>query len=660
MASETFARTLDYLKRSGVRQVPVLGGEPTIHPLFCRFADMIEQQGLDLLLFSNGRMPARALTRLKHFPVGRLTILLNIDPAHCRPVPADKRLRRVLESLGQAIIPGCNIHHSGVSPAPLLPLITRFGLAPVVRVGLAHPCVGAVNRWLHPHQYRTVGRSLGIFARQLLERRIRLEFDCGFVPCMFDQNDLELLTAFGELPGARCNPLPDILPDGRAIPCYPLANVCQTWCGPDDDSRSVRARLSWRLAVYTETGIYGECGGCQLRHQGRCNGGCRAVAMQRLRPLPLAERIAVGIERLSRACTDSSLVVASSEPQQGVESAWSDTPASSGLDTDVQWTIPYIDQPLSFWRELRVRYGSAIREVYLPLPGNLLASGRPALPEKRLDTFLRNSPLPVSVLLNPVALLRPAASMADSVIAALKKLRTMTRVNSVTVADIGLARRLRDHLPDLSLTASVLMDVCRPHQASQLVGLFDSLVPASRIMRNYAALQALHQAFPGTLRLLVNEGCLPDCLMRVQHFYEMAYAAELPVSLCEPLLEWHPWMRLTGAWVLPQHLHFFDGLTHAFKLAGRATLQDPEHYMDVLDAYMHRRPLTPDAMGGGPASPIAPIGISDEYYRATLHCDKNCHVCSVCKEYYAQWQQILACKNPQPLENGLMPARKDF
>jgi hypothetical protein len=153
-------------------------------------------------------------------------------------------------------------------------------------------------------------------------------------------------------------------------------------------------------------------------------------------------------------------------------------------------------------------------------------------------------------------------------------------------------------------------------------------------MRNYPALLALRRAFPGTLRLLVNEGCLPDCLMRTQHFYEMGYAEETPLSLCGPLLEQHPWMRLTGAWALPQHLHFFDALTRAFKLAGRATLQDPKRYLDVLDAYINRRAVTPDSVGGGPASPLTPLRISDAFYRKTLHCDKHCHSCPVCREYY--------------------------
>jgi hypothetical protein len=93
-------------------------------------------------------------------------------------------------------------------------------------------------------------------------------------------------------------------------------------------------------------------------------------------------------------------------------------------------------------------------------------------------------------------------------------------------------------------------------------------------------------------------------------------------------------MRLTGSWVLPQHLNLFSDLTRSFKLAGRATLGNPDRYLDVLDAYVNRRALTPDAIGGGPASPVEPIEIDEAYYRSTLSCDKNCLSCSVCRQYY--------------------------
>jgi hypothetical protein len=153
-------------------------------------------------------------------------------------------------------------------------------------------------------------------------------------------------------------------------------------------------------------------------------------------------------------------------------------------------------------------------------------------------------------------------------------------------------------------------------------------------MRDLDALEALRAAFPGRIRLIVNEACLPGCPYRVQHFHEMGAGFARPESLCGELLAREPWMRLTGAWVLPQHLHLFDAVADEWKLAGRVTLRDAPTYRKVLGAYIHRWPLAPHEIGGGPASPLEPIEIDESFYARTLRCGHRCHECGECRERY--------------------------
>ena len=93
-------------------------------------------------------------------------------------------------------------------------------------------------------------------------------------------------------------------------------------------------------------------------------------------------------------------------------------------------------------------------------------------------------------------------------------------------------------------------------------------------------------------------------------------------------------MRLTGAWVLPQHLYLYDGIYDELKLAGRVTLRDPKKYITALDAYLHRKPLPPNEIGGGPASVLEPIEITEEFFAQTLHCRHQCYTCTICRDYY--------------------------
>jgi hypothetical protein len=303
------------------------------------------------------------------------------------------------------------------------------------------------------------------------------------------------------------------------------------------------------------------------------------------------------------------------------------------------WVIPYVDQDLDFWQEVQERYGRSVKEVYFPMPHEQFASGRSPQPRQFLPDFLRCAPLPKAVLMNPIVLPRPVEGMAPAILSALQQLRDEFGVQSVTVTNLTLARLIKEALPDLYVTASVLMGIATPAQALVVRDHVDAISPDTRLLRDLAGLKRLRSAFPGEIRLLVNEACIPGCPFRTQHFYEMGYGHDFPQSLCGQMLEEHPWLRLTGAWALPRHLAFYDGLYDHLKLSGRATMRDADRYLAVLGAYVNREPILPVDIGGGPASPLDLIDASDEWFAFVLHCDKRCDVCSVCREYYEQFHR---------------------
>jgi hypothetical protein len=298
------------------------------------------------------------------------------------------------------------------------------------------------------------------------------------------------------------------------------------------------------------------------------------------------------------------------------------------------WRIPYVDQPIDFWHEIDARFGEHIREVYLPIPDDTIGTGRPRLPSDHLLEFLRAAPFELNVLINPILFKQPVETVGPNAVRILKQLLDEYRIASVTVSNLLLAEIIKKELPDLQLTASVLMDISTPYQARLLNGLFDALVPATRIMRDVEALGRLRKAFQGRICLMVNEGCLPGCPHRTQHFYDMC---NTPFSgqPCMGLLNKEPWLRLTGGWVLPQHLRFYDGLYDELKLSGRNDLQRREDYFRVLGAYVERKPLAANQIGVGPAGMlIQSAGIEDAFFEKTLHCSHDCTGCRICRDYF--------------------------
>jgi hypothetical protein len=628
MPLEIFDGALDFLERSGIKQARLLGGEPTLHPQFPALVQRVIDRGMNLLVFSNGQMPEAAVECLAAIAEERCTVLINLTSN--KPAGgwnAGTHQRNVMAALGPRVMAGITLFQPGAALEGLLETIHGYGLQPTVRMGLAQPVVSQSNRWLPARQYRQAGRDLVDFAQKAAQQGVSLEFDCGFVPCMFPAEAVEVLGKAAQALGRRCNPVLDVLTDGSVVACYPLAGLGRLPLPRNRTADRLRGQFETRLELYRSIGLFRDCRLCRWFREKRCRGGCLAAAMTRLRPTP-PERHRQPAARIRTAPQPATAHPnrAARRPDGRRRPEPKERPAG--------WVLPYIDQPVQFWRELAATWGAHIREVYFPIPLEGIHSGRPPQADTHLEAFIRSAPLNASVLINPIVLPQPVEQLAAPIIETLRRLCDRGPIRGVTLANPDLARHIRRHLPHLELTASVLMEIHTPHQAAMMDDLFDHLVPSGRIMRNRMALQRIREAFKGRIRLMVNEACLPGCPYRTQHFYEMAKANGSPQSLCNDLLDAKPWLRLTGAWVLPQHLDLYAGLFDHLKLAGRVTLKDPPDYRRVVDAYLGGRPLTPDAIGGGPASLLAPMAIHADFFAHTLDCHQQCHRCDHCREYY--------------------------
>jgi radical SAM protein with 4Fe4S-binding SPASM domain len=283
MAEETFLSALDFLQRSGMTQVRLMGGEPTLHPRIKDFLEEIQRRGLSAVVFSNGLMPESVLDYLEGCEEDRISLMINAAIME-NPAGEVQRQREVLKRLGGKAMLGVNITSPAIDLSPLLDWTVEFRLSPFIRLGLAHPCHGGENLYLRPDQYGAVGDRLRRFRKRAQREGVSMRYDCGFVPCLFSQSEPEeLKDILGEAQFV-CSPIPDILPDGSLVPCYPLGNVFREGGIPlEEGAAEVRARFSERLQVFRGPGIYRECEGCPFRRAGHCPGGCLAAALKRLR-----------------------------------------------------------------------------------------------------------------------------------------------------------------------------------------------------------------------------------------------------------------------------------------------------------------------------------------------------------------------------------------
>jgi hypothetical protein len=281
-----FEARLSFLERSGIDEIRLLGGEPSLHPQFIELIERARKTGKHITIFSNGLMPERALSYLESLPLTECTVLVNVNEP--RMVGEETHMWRyaAIRRLGERVLPGFNIYQADFQLDFLLPVIAEVGCRPAIRLGLAQPCLSGDNQYVHPNQYVAIGQKIVRFARIAASAGVRLEFDCGFVRCMFSDADLATLKTLGTDVGWRCNPILDVDIEGQVIYCYPLSGLGGMPLTAEADAPALRSAFEARTRPHRQAGVFQECSTCSFKACGECPGGCLAVTMRRFRHTP--------------------------------------------------------------------------------------------------------------------------------------------------------------------------------------------------------------------------------------------------------------------------------------------------------------------------------------------------------------------------------------
>jgi hypothetical protein len=297
LSVDDFENNLSFLERSDIDEVRLLGGEPTLHPQFTELIKRARKTGKRIMIFSNGLIPEDALSCLESLPVTECTVLVNVNAPDIAGESIHARRYVTIRRLGERTLLGFNIYQTNFQLDFLLPIITEAGCRPAIRLGIAHPCLSVDNQYIHPNQYVAIGKKIVHYARVAAKVGVALEFDCGFVRCMFSDADLEILKAAGANVGWRCNPILDVSIEGQVIHCYPLSSLGGLPLTPEANAPALRHAFVSRTRLYRQAGIFRECSTCPFKVVGECPGGCLAVTIRRFRHTPF--RLAIPYQELA-------------------------------------------------------------------------------------------------------------------------------------------------------------------------------------------------------------------------------------------------------------------------------------------------------------------------------------------------------------------------
>jgi MoaA/NifB/PqqE/SkfB family radical SAM enzyme len=276
-------RRIDFVLKSGLSQIRLTGGEPNLHPQFREIIKRIMPTGLILVLFSNGSFCEAILGDLVEMPSQRLAILINTN-AIATSFENWNIHNHVLSRLNEKITLGFTILNPVFDLSPYFCWIKDFGLQRKLRLGLAQPTFWGKNRYLSPKQYKQAAISILINAEQAYRDKISLEFDCGFVRCMFSDQEWQRLNDLGVITDSHCAPNLDIDTDGIIYHCYSIRQFSSVLDETTTNKKAYDEIMAQRKQFRT-SGIYPQCAECEERINSQCCAGCLSITLQRFNNL---------------------------------------------------------------------------------------------------------------------------------------------------------------------------------------------------------------------------------------------------------------------------------------------------------------------------------------------------------------------------------------
>lgn len=278
---EDFQRALEFIDNSEIEVVRILGGEPTIHRHFDKILLLAQETDKEIMIFTNGITYDITLDLLDQIPEEKLHLLVNITPWFGDTDSAKAKQHRILNHFGERASLSFNIYQPDIPFDSILEIISDTGAKKHVRLGLAHPGPENSGYWLRPHHYSFVGSRVAEFAIVAADAGVTLSFDCGFVPCMFSDDELEKLREAEAETAWNCGPVLDIHLGRKLLYCYPLAGIFNIEFDSNARATDMRDEMDKQAEPYRQIGIFKDCNICGMKASGECKGGCLAVAMKR-------------------------------------------------------------------------------------------------------------------------------------------------------------------------------------------------------------------------------------------------------------------------------------------------------------------------------------------------------------------------------------------
>lgn len=278
MSLTDFLYVLNFLKRSNLKNVRLLGGEPLIHPEFKQFLEKVKKdEDFELTtIFTSGIFSPKLIDCLEN---EKITVIVNCNhPKDYNPLHY-KRLISNLETMadrGIRVVIGYNIYEQDFDYYPIMELCIDLAVD-TLRICIANPNITKTVEVLDREQREKIGDRIYSLIMECANETINVIFDCVLTPCIFTDEQWGRITKlYPQVANsyAVCNPVMDVDPNLQVSRCFSLGHSQTANLNQFNNSGELWQFFCEQIDCYKWYAVEDKCKNCKYFALGVCQGGC--------------------------------------------------------------------------------------------------------------------------------------------------------------------------------------------------------------------------------------------------------------------------------------------------------------------------------------------------------------------------------------------------
>ncbi len=222
-------KVLDFLNKSDLNHISIIGGEPTLHPEFVEILNILSAQKFlkSILIFTNGIFKNHILDAiLKLSDIKKVSILINYNDPQIIREERNKKLLHNLHELAKRNIDltlGINIYRHNQDYNYIIEKSKELGLKNL-RWSLVVPNGVSKADFNVRGYFEGYKAEIIKFLVNCRENNIQPHVDCNNIPlCLYDDEEFKKIVFLNNNSISACYPIIDILPDLSVIRCFALS-----------------------------------------------------------------------------------------------------------------------------------------------------------------------------------------------------------------------------------------------------------------------------------------------------------------------------------------------------------------------------------------------------------------------------------------------------